>query len=192
MRGILVVPSVVAFAAYGCATATRAVDIPLPPPPAPVRVLVEALASPEPRVRARSAWQLAGARESQAEASAALAPLRGDPDKAVRYAAVWALGHLERDSSTAPAKEPLPPKLVHFTRPHYPQEAFAARVEGTVLIDLLIGEDGEVAHTAVRSSIAGLDEAALACVRQWRFEPGRTDGKPTATTAHAPVTFRIY
>ena len=192
MRGILVVLSIVWLAAYGCATATKAVDVPIPPPPAPVRVMVEALASPDPTVRARSAWQLAGARESQAEASAALASLRGDPDKAVRYAAAWALGHLPGDSKLAAAKGTLPPKAVHISRPNYPQEAFVAKVEGTVLIDLLIGEEGEVAHAAIHSSIPRLDEAALACVRQWRFEPGQTDGKPIATMAQAPITFRIY
>jgi len=31
-------------------------------------------------------------------------------------------------------------------RPQYPQAAFDAKVQGTVLVEVLIGEEGEVAH----------------------------------------------
>jgi protein TonB len=65
-------------------------------------------------------------------------------------------------------------------------------VQGVVVMEILIGENGEVAHAEVTTSVPGLDEAALACVRPWRFEPARHGGRPVATVARAPVAFRIF
>ena len=76
--------------------------------------------------------------------------------------------------------------------PSYPEAAFKKKVEGTVLVEILIGEEGEVAHAEIRRSIRYLDEAALACVREWQFEPARRGERPVATVAHVPVAFRIY
>jgi periplasmic protein TonB len=85
-----------------------------------------------------------------------------------------------------------PPRIVDQPRLVYPLEAFQARVTGMVDVEVLIDETGHVARAEIRRSIKGLDEAALANVRQWRFEPARKAGKPVPTTAIAPVTFRIY
>jgi TonB family protein len=179
----------------GCASGGRmAVDVPVPPPTRPTQLVIQALGSADPTVRAASAWQLAGATELRAEAREALRPLLKDPDLAVRYATAWALGHLQVSvPGTAPAPESgSPPKAIQIIRPQYPQAAFAAKIQGTVLLDILIGESGEVAHAAVRKSIPELDAAALKCVRGWRFEPARVDGAARATLAQAPVSFRIY
>jgi protein TonB len=197
MRGKMVGLSVVLASAYACASASRrtnAVEIPIPPPTVATHLLVEGLASPDPGVRARSAWQLAGARELQPEARQALEPLRADADKSVRYATAWALAHLEMGSrkSEAHPGNSIPPKPIRIIRPQYPLGAFRAKVEGTVLVELLIGEQGEVAHAELRKSIPPLDAAALACVRQWLFRPLSVAGSPRATVAHAPVAFRIY
>jgi TonB family protein len=51
-------------------------------------------------------------------------------------------------------------------KPEYPREAFNKKVAGTVILEILIGEEGEVAHAEVRKSVAGLDAAALACIKQ--------------------------
>lgn len=178
-----------------CATSkTRnAVDVPIPPPTAPVPLLLEALSSTDSRARSSAAWQLAGAKQQVPEAISALEPLLTDADRSVRYAATWALRYLQPPDKDAPAKPgETPPKPLNLTRPVYPQAAFEAKIEGMVEIELLIGEEGEVAHLEVRQSIPELDEAALACVRQWQFEPKRVDGVPRATVARAPVKFRIY
>ena len=73
----------------------EAIEARVPPPAGPTRPLIASLSSPDPRVRSGAAWQLAGARELQAEARAALEPLRGDTDRDVRYAVAWALAHVE-------------------------------------------------------------------------------------------------
>jgi TonB family protein len=112
----------------------------------------------------------------------------------VRYAAAWALGHLRPSSPESKPDDGTTsqPKVIRLARPQYPGAAFDAKVQGTVLVDLLIGEDGEVAHAEVRRSIPGLDAAALECVRNWTFEPMRFAGAPRVTVARAPVTFRIF
>jgi len=75
--------------------------------------------------------------------------------------------------------------------PEYPEDAFRKKARGTVVVDILIGEEGEVAHAKVRLSVPSLDDAALACARQWQFDPAKEAGKPVAFFAHVPVRFNI-
>jgi protein TonB len=69
--------------------------------------------------------------------------------------------------------------------------ARAHGVQGTVLLEILVGEEGEVVHLAIRQSIPSLNDAAVTCVSRWTFEPARVDGVPRATVAYVPVAFRI-
>jgi TonB family protein len=84
-----------------------------------------------------------------------------------------------------------PPRALHTVRPEYPREAFEKRIEGTVLIEALVDSDGVIARCRVIQSVPGLDAAALAAARQWRFRPAVKDGKPVATIIHMPVQFSI-
>ena len=117
-----------------------------------------------------------------------------DDDRRVQYAALWAWTRIAVVDGAVKSALPtdVTPRPLHITQPVYPPELFARRVEGTVEIDILIGELGEVAQAEVRKSYSGLDEAALACVRQWTFTPAMRKGKPVAIIASAPVTFRIF
>jgi periplasmic protein TonB len=85
-----------------------------------------------------------------------------------------------------------PPRLITKTKPVYPAEAFKKKVEGTVLVEILIGADGRVLRARVLESVPALDAAALEAVRQWAFVPAIKNGRPVATSALAPVSFRIY
>lgn len=86
-----------------------------------------------------------------------------------------------------------PPRLLRQTRPFYPQEAFIKKIEGTVLLEILIDANGDVAATRLLRSVSpALDQAAAQTVRQWRFAPAVRRGRPVATWAQAPVQFRIY
>jgi protein TonB len=85
-----------------------------------------------------------------------------------------------------------PPRLLKKTTPKYPQEAFVKRVEGTVLVEILIDSSGRVIQARIIKSVPLLDAAAVQTVRQWLFAPAIKGGRPVATLAHAPVTFRIY
>jgi protein TonB len=86
----------------------------------------------------------------------------------------------------------VPPRLLKQVRPAYPSEAFVKKVEGTVVIELLIDERGRVARARIVRSVPLLDEAAVEAVRQWAFVPASKRGRAVASLALAPVTFRIF
>jgi protein TonB len=83
-------------------------------------------------------------------------------------------------------------KAVRMPRPIYPQEAFVKKIEGTVEIEIVIDANGRVVSARIIRSIPLLDAAALECVRQWLFTPAMKHGRPVATIARAPVSFRIF
>jgi protein TonB len=85
-----------------------------------------------------------------------------------------------------------PPRPLAMPRPDYPQEAFVQKLEGTVLLEILIDEAGHVVRARVVRSVPLLDEAAVRAVRKWLFAPALRRGRPVATVAMAPITFRIY
>jgi periplasmic protein TonB len=85
-----------------------------------------------------------------------------------------------------------PPRPIKITKPQYPQDAFVKKIEGTVILEILIDAGGSVARARVTQSIPALDQAAIQCVYQWRFSPAIKNGRPVATSAQTPVTFRIY
>ena len=83
------------------------------------------------------------------------------------------------------------PRKIKDVKPVYPQPAISARVGGNVLIEATIGADGKVHDAVVVKSIAILDAAALAAVRQWEFEPSRLNGVAVAVTMVIVVTFAL-
>jgi TonB family protein len=67
-----------------------------------------------------------------------------------------------------------------------------AKLQGTVLVSLVVGEDGQPRDLRVRRSLGlGLDENAIASVSRWRFTPGMKDGQPVAVQSTVEVNFRL-
>jgi protein TonB len=67
----------------------------------------------------------------------------------------------------------------------YTDEARAAGIEGVVVLDLVVGEDGRVRDIDVTQKLGhGLDQAAIAALRACKFTPGETDGKRVAVKVH--------
>jgi eukaryotic-like serine/threonine-protein kinase len=83
------------------------------------------------------------------------------------------------------------PRRTHHVDPRYPAAAYAARAEGTVKVEITIGRDGRVADARVVQSVPALDEAALAAVRQWQFEPTILAGQPVAVIDTVDVPFAL-
>jgi D-alanyl-D-alanine endopeptidase (penicillin-binding protein 7) len=71
-------------------------------------------------------------------------------------------------------------KIVSKVNPAYPPEAKKDKVEGIVLLDVTIERSGEVSKVNVVKGPEALREAAVAAVRQWRYEPA--DVGPTLMT----------
>ena len=73
----------------------------------------------------------------------------------------------------------------------YTDDARAAGVEGRVVLDFVVGEDGRVRDIEVTQKLGhGLDQAAVAALRACSFTPGEKDGKRAAIKVHGfKVTF---
>ena len=84
------------------------------------------------------------------------------------------------------------PRPIKITRPQYPQEAFIRKIEGTVVVEIMIDTQGRVVRARVLQSVPLLDAAAVQTVYQWVFSPAMKHGHPVPTLAHAPVAFHIY
>lgn len=84
------------------------------------------------------------------------------------------------------------PRPIKITKPQYPQEAFIKKIEGTVVVEIMIDTQGKVIRARVLQSVPLLDAAAIQTVYQWQFSPAMKHGHPVPTLAHAPVAFRIY
>jgi periplasmic protein TonB len=85
-----------------------------------------------------------------------------------------------------------PPSLVHRVAPVYPDEARRRDVEGLVVVEAVLDRDGRIESDSVKiiRSIALLDDAALAAVRQWRFRPARDDqGRSLRVILEVPIRF---
>jgi protein TonB len=85
-----------------------------------------------------------------------------------------------------------PPRLVRMVRPEYPQRPFVDRVEGEVVLEILIDDRGRVVWTHVVRSLPVFDAAAEAAVQQWVFAPAVEHGRPVASRATVPIRFRLY
>ncbi len=73
----------------------------------------------------------------------------------------------------------------------YPLLAQRARVEGSVVLQALIGADGVIQDLRVLSGPSILAPAAQQAVRQWRFRPYLQNGQPVETKANITVNFTI-
>lgn len=86
------------------------------------------------------------------------------------------------------------PRVVREVKPEYTQEALDAKVQGDVVLGVVVEADGSVGRVTVIRSLDqtyGLDKAAVDAASQWRFEPGRKDGEPVAVRVELEMTFTL-
>jgi TonB family protein len=125
-------------------------------------------------------------------ASPTLSPVRGlsrpgpPPAGATANTAPGAAG--QRVRVGGPIK---PPRRLVNVNPIYPEEAKAAGVEGVVLLQIAIGEDGSVIDARVIRSIPELDQAAIDAVLQWRYEPTLLNGYPIEVDMNVTINFTL-
>lgn len=74
----------------------------------------------------------------------------------------------------------------------YPELAMKAGIEGRVVVQFIIDEEGNVKNPVVVRGIGGgCDEEALRAVKLAKFIPGRQRGRPVLVKYSLPVTFRL-
>jgi len=81
--------------------------------------------------------------------------------------------------------------LTRKVRPEYPLLARQMKVQGSVVLDAMIGTDGGIQDLHVVQGPTILADAAREAVRQWRFKPYLRDGQAVETQAHITVNFMI-
>jgi TonB family protein len=79
----------------------------------------------------------------------------------------------------------------HPVDPNYPMLAKQMKVQGSVVLQALIGKDGNIQDLQVLSGPAILSAAAREAVKQWRFKPYLQAGQPVETEARITVNFTI-
>ncbi|MEK6630650.1 MAG: energy transducer TonB, partial [Acidobacteriota bacterium] len=84
-----------------------------------------------------------------------------------------------------------PPTKIADAKPVYPVDATQARIQGVVIIEVLVGESGKVQDARVLRSIPLLDQAALDAVRQWVFTPTLLNGSAVAVIMTVTVNFTL-
>ena len=104
-------------------------------------------------------------------------------------------------AAMAAAGEPVPydektmsePKAIQKVPPRYPEDAKKEGVQGVVILEALIAEDGSVRETRVKSGEdTRLVDAAREAVGQWRFEPVRDeDGDPIELLFTVTIRFAL-
>src|SRR5438445_9904186 len=82
-------------------------------------------------------------------------------------------------------------RLQHRVLPEYPAQARSLRLEGPVVLEAMVMEDGSVHDIKLVSGHPTLARAALDAVRQWRYQPYRLNGKPVAMRTEIRVTFKL-
>jgi periplasmic protein TonB len=84
------------------------------------------------------------------------------------------------------------PRLLSKANPRYTPEALRANVQGSVWLEVVVTSEGRPAEIqVVRSLDPGLDQEAIAAVREWRFEPGRLSGSAVPVLVIIVLDFQI-
>lgn len=88
----------------------------------------------------------------------------------------------------------LPVDLNPSLRPEYTVEARRNGIQGTVTLELVIANTGEVLQVRLISPPLGhgLEQAAIATYRQKRFGPSMLNGEPITVKIIVPVQFRLH
>ncbi|HEY7172978.1 MAG TPA: energy transducer TonB [Vicinamibacterales bacterium] len=86
-----------------------------------------------------------------------------------------------------------PPRVITQVKPAYTNEALVRRIQGTVVVELIVTGEGLPSHIRVVRSLdpGGLDDQAITAVSQWRFEPGRLGRTPVDVLVTIVLDFTI-
>lgn len=86
------------------------------------------------------------------------------------------------------------PAIVNRVEPAYPRRAMQKKAEGTVILRILISENGEPSEVTVLrdpGGSTGFKEAAVTAVKKWKFRPAVKDGKRVKVWMTYPIVFKF-
>jgi TonB family protein len=85
-----------------------------------------------------------------------------------------------------------PPRLLREVKADYTDEARRRGITGDVVLEIVVRRDGTVGDVTLLQGLgSGLDQRAIAAVRQWRFAPARRRGEPVDVIVEVAVEFTL-
>ena len=85
------------------------------------------------------------------------------------------------------------PQIIHWQKPDYPEMARMAKIEGTVIVKVLVGPDGLVKDAQIVQGVnPSLNQAALSAARRCKFIPGKQRNIPVKAWMALPFAFRLH
>jgi len=81
--------------------------------------------------------------------------------------------------------------LLRQIKPQYPPLARQARIQGTVVLQALIGKDGTIENPRVASGHPMLTQAAIEAVKQWLYQPYYLNNQPVEVDTEIRVNFTL-
>jgi len=87
-----------------------------------------------------------------------------------------------------------PPVLIKFISPKYPDLARQAGIEGTVLIEVLVSDEGKVEQARVIQSdvTPAMERAAIEAAKLCRFKPAKQRTVPVPARMAIPIRFKLH
>jgi TonB family protein len=113
------------------------------------------------------------------------------PSDSKRAAAVTATMTLPTNAAGHERITASVPELHQTVETTYPLLGKNSRVQGSVVLQAIVGADGNIENLRVLSGPAVLATAAQQAVRQWRFKPVIENGQAVETKAKITVNFSI-
>lgn len=84
------------------------------------------------------------------------------------------------------------PRFISQVFPEYPEKARWSGVQGTVVVDYVIGKDGKVRQvTVITEKHPLLAKAAVEAIRRWRFRPTVVNGEPVEVVHKLAIIFEL-
>ena len=113
----------------------------------------------------------------------------------VMFLAPIAVAHAQAPSNVErPGNGVTAPQIEKEVKPVYTESAKKAGIQGSVGMEVVVLADGSVGDVNVTRSLDkkhGLDDEAVKAVKQWRFVPGKKDGKPVPVLVEIEMTFTL-
>jgi protein TonB len=184
---------------------------PPPPPPPPaaapeikiVKKMTSDLDNGELRTPTKIPKKIQMIKEDETPPSTGVAGVVGGVPGGVPGGAIGGvLGSVINSTPTAVPKAATPQRvrvsqgvsqglLIHQVKPSYPPLARQARIQGTVVLQAVIGKDGSIQNLKVVSGHPMLAPAALEAVKQWKYKPYFLNGEPVEVDTTINVNFTL-
>jgi len=94
-----------------------------------------------------------------------------------------------RPEATVPA-DVMQKLITHRVDPEYPAAARLKNLQGVIVLDVVVGQDGSVVDVRALNGPDVLARAAMDALRWWRFEPYRQNGQPVVVETTVAVEFK--